>query len=163
MTPGLTDRLAKLLHLACSTGPDGEKLAALNRLSATAAAHDLDWNRVLANSGGPALTEEQMRRIYDEGYHRGHADGQQTARPERDWTPSGGSAEVGPDSERLRIILEAARQSAEAGLLSEWEEAFSTDMLERFKKYGNRMYVSEKQWASLDRLEANLRRQNFID
>jgi hypothetical protein len=72
-----------------------------------------------------------------------------------DWTPSGGSAEVGPDSERLRIILEAAKQSAEVRM----EEAFSTDMLERFKNYGNRKYVSEKQWASLDRLEANLRRQ----
>ena len=38
MAPELTDRLAKLLRLACSTGPDGEKLAAVGRLSAVAAA-----------------------------------------------------------------------------------------------------------------------------
>jgi hypothetical protein len=32
LAPELADRLAKLLRLACSNGPDGEKLAAVGRL-----------------------------------------------------------------------------------------------------------------------------------
>jgi hypothetical protein len=122
--PAIAGRVAKLLRLACcETAPDGEKLAALNRLSATVAAHDLDWDQALVNGGnGSALTEEQMRRIYDEGYQRGHADGQQAARPARDWTPADNTkAEVGSDAQRLETILNAAAQSRDAGLLSDWE------------------------------------------
>jgi hypothetical protein len=134
MAPEVADRLAKLLRVACSTGPDGEKLAAVGRLSAIAAAHDLDWDLALANGNGATLTEEQMHRIYSEGYQRGLADGHQEARPERDWTPAAGiSAEVGPDdAERLEAILNAAAQSRDAGLLSDWEVQFSNDMRERF-------------------------------
>jgi len=164
MNTAIADRVAKLLRLACSTGPDGEKLAALNRLSAIVVAQGIDWDQALANGSGPALTEEQMSRIYSEGYSRGLADGQQRARPERDWTPAdNSSAEAGDDAERLEAILNAAAKSAAAGLLSEWETTFSTDMRERFERFGSRIYVSEKQWASLDRLETKLRRQDFID
>jgi hypothetical protein len=159
VAPELADRLAKLLRMLTSSH-DGEVLAAANRLNAIVTAHDVDWNQALANGSSPALTEAQMRRIYDEGYSRGHADGQQTARPERDWTPAGGSAEVGSDAERLRVILEAA--TAAAGLLSDWEQTFSADMRERFERFGARMYVSEKQWAALDRLETKMRRAGTL-
>ena len=116
MTPELADRLAKLLRLACSTGPASEKLAAIGRISAIAAAQDIDWDQALANGSRPeALTEEQMSRIYSEGYARGHADGVQQARPARDWTPTAGtSSAVGTDADRLELILTAARISAEA-------------------------------------------------
>jgi hypothetical protein len=164
MTPAIADRLAKLLRLACSTGPDGEKLAALNQLSAIVAAEDIDWDRTLANGGGPALTEEAMSRIYSEGYQRGHADGMQQATPAGDWTPAAGtSSEAGSDAARLMTIIRAAMESAAAGLLTEWETTFSARMMDRFNEYGSRIYVSEKQWASLDKLEAKLRRQDFID
>jgi hypothetical protein len=158
------DRLAKLLRRACSTGPDGEKLAALNRISAIVEANNVDWDLALSNGNRPLLTEENMRRIFDEGYTRGASDERQKLRPERDWTPAAGTSHaVGTDADRLELILTAARASAEAGLLNDWERTFAADMLERFERYGERLYVSEKQWSVLDRLEIKLRRQNFID
>jgi hypothetical protein len=35
-------------------------------------------------------------------------------------------------------------------------------MRDRFERFGKKMYVSEKQWASLDRLETKLRRQDYL-
>jgi hypothetical protein len=133
---------------------DGERLAAAARFTAILEAHDIHPSQVLANGNGPALTEEQMSRIYAEGYRRGAAETEQRLRPQRDWTPADDTkAELGSDAERLEAILRAAAQSRDAGLLSDWEVSFSDDMRERFEKYGDRMYVSEKQWAALDRLE----------
>jgi hypothetical protein len=163
LDPEVADRLAKLLRLACSNGPDPEKLAALGRLSAIAAAHDVDWSQVFANGGGPALTEEQMHRIYSEGYHRGLADGQQQAKPARDWTPTAGtSASAGTDFGRLKAILEAAATADDNGDLSDWESAFTLDMSQRAKKYGSRTYVSGKQWEVLDRLAGKLEWNGYL-
>ena len=133
----------RLRLVCCTTAPDNEKLAAIGRLSAIVAAHNLDWDRALANGNGAALTEQQMSHIYAEGYSRGHADGVQQTRPARDWTPAAGtSSEIGDDAERLEAILKAAAQCHDAGLLSEWEVGFSNDMRDRFETYGNRMYVT---------------------
>jgi hypothetical protein len=105
-----------------------------------------------------------MHRIYSEGYQRGCAETEQRLRPERDSTSTENtSSPVGEAANRLQIILDAAAKSRDAGLLSDWEATFSSDMEERFKRYGRRLYVSEGQWQSLDRLEAKLKRQNFID
>jgi hypothetical protein len=158
VAPELADRLAKLLRVACSTGPDGEKLAAVSRLSAIAAAHDVDWDRAF---NGAEIPREDMQRIFDAGYTQGAADKEQELRPARDWT-AGSSAEVGNDADRLRVILEAAAKAAQGGLLSDWEQTFSADMLERFRRFGSRMYVSEKQWSSLDRLETKMRRAGVL-
>jgi hypothetical protein len=151
--PELASRLAKLLKLACCmTAPEGERFAALGRLSAIAAANDVD---------GRAFDQEDLARVYWEGHARGVAETKQQLRPARDWTPTeGGSAEVADDAERL---LDAAAKSRDADLLSDWEVQFSNDMRKRFERYGTRMYVSAKQWECLDRLEAKLRRQDFID
>jgi hypothetical protein len=69
---------------------------------------------------------------------------------------------VGDDAERLEAILVAASKAETGGLLSSWEIAFSNNMRERFKAYGNRTYVSEKQWAALDRLETKMRRAGIL-
>jgi hypothetical protein len=156
----ISGKLGKVLAMLTSPH-DGERLAAAACFNAILEAHDIHPSQVL-NGSGPALTEEAMQRIYREGYQRGLADGQQQVRPQRDWTPSGGSAEVGADAERLAAILEAAAESRDAGLLSEWETQFSNDMRERFERYGERMYISEKQWASLDRLETKMRRAGIL-
>ena len=156
--------LPKLLRLVCcETAPDGERLAAVNRLSAVVTAHDVDWDQALANGNAPALTEQQMSKIYNEGYSRGHADGVQQARPARDWTPGAGtSSQVGDDVERLEAILRGAAESRDANLLTAWEIDFLNDMRDRFTTYGNRMYVSEKQWAVLDRLETKMHRAGVL-
>jgi hypothetical protein len=60
MAPELADRLAKLLRVACSTGPDGEKLAAINRLSATAAANNVDWGRIFNDDPAAAGTKAEV-------------------------------------------------------------------------------------------------------
>jgi hypothetical protein len=159
----LADRLAKLLRLACSNGPDGERLAAIGRLSAIALAHDVDWDHALSG-GGPVLSEEAMHRIYSEGYQRGCVETEQRLRPERDWTSTENtSSPVGDAADRLQTILDAAAKSRDAEMLSDWEATFSSDMEECFKRYGRRLYVSERQWQSLDRLETKLKRQDFID
>jgi hypothetical protein len=156
MTPELADKLGKVMAMLTSPH-DGERLAAATRFAALLEAHDVHPSQVLANSNtGPTPTEEQMSRIYWEGHARGCAETEQRLRPARDWTPADNtSAEVGEDAVRLRQILEAAEQAN--GLLTEWEATFSADMSERFTRFGNRMYVSEKQWSVLDRLETKLR------
>ena len=159
LPPDLASRLGKLLRLACSTGPDGEKLAAIGRLSATAEAYDIDWDHAL---NGSEIPREDMQQIFDAGYRQGAADKQQELRPERDWT-SITSSPVGEGADRLKKILDGAAESRDAGLLSDWEGTFSGDMQARFERYGRRLFVSERQWQSLDRLEAKLRRQGFID
>jgi hypothetical protein len=151
VTPELAERLAKLLRLACSTGPDGEKLAAIGRLSAIAAAHDLDWDQTL-NGSGPS--RDQMQELFNAGYERGLADDR--AETQRDWTPdSGTSAEVGSDAERVEAILNAASQAN--GILTDWERDWCDSLRERFKQYRNRLYVSDKMWAIFDRLEVKMR------
>jgi hypothetical protein len=146
LEPALADRLAKLLRVICDRSVDGETLAAAGRLSAIAAAHDLDWDRAL-NGGGP--TRGQMQELYSAGYERGVAHTRQELRPERDWTPSGGSAEAGTDAERLRTILGAAAQSRDAGLLTDWEVTFTNDMRERFERFGKTIYISESNGIAL--------------
>jgi hypothetical protein len=163
MAPELADRVAKLLRLACSTGPDGEKLAAIGRLSAIVIAHNVDWDRALANGNSATLTEEAASKIYWEGHARGVAETEQRLQSQRDWTPAAGtSSEIGDDAERLEAILQAATESRDAGLLTDWEINFSNDMRDRFETYGNRMYVSEKQWAILDRLETKMHRAGVL-
>jgi hypothetical protein len=164
MTPELRDRLGKVLALLASPH-DGERLAAATRFVAILEAHDIHPSQVLANgNAGPALTEEQMHRIYWEGHARGVAETEQRLRPQRDWTPADNTkAAVGEDTERLRAIFAASKQIEDAGLiLSEWEQQFLTDMYDRLEKYASRMYVSEKQWAMLDRLETKFRRVGLI-
>jgi hypothetical protein len=58
------------------------------------------------------------------------------------------------------VILKATEQAN--GLLTEWETIFAADMCERFGRFENRMYVSEKQWAVLDRLETKMRRAGIL-
>ena len=154
MTPTVADRLSKVLAMLTSPH-EGERLAAAARFAAILEANGIHPSQVLANgSSDPALTEEAMSRIYWEGHARGVAETEQRLRPARDWTPAAGTkAEVGSDVNRLLAILEAANLASQAGWLSVWEQIFSSDMLDRYKRYGSRMYVSEKQWAALDRLE----------
>ena len=112
MAPELQAKFGKVLALLTSPH-DGERLAAAARFTAILEAHDIHPSQVLANGSTPALTEEQMSKIYAEGYSRGHADGVQQARPARDWTPASDTkAAVGDDVKRLCIILEAAELSA---------------------------------------------------
>jgi hypothetical protein len=158
MTPELRDKLGKVLALLTSPH-DGERLAAATRFSALIEAHGVHPSQVL-NGGGP--TRDQMQEVFDAGYERGLADGR--SETQRDWTPaSGTSAQAGEDAERIRAILAAAGLSATAGLLSDWEVTFSESIRDRFQKYGPRMYVSQKQWESLDRLEIKLRRYGYLE
>jgi hypothetical protein len=68
----------------------------------------------------------------------------------------------GDDAGRLRAILNAAWEARANALLSDWEETFLGDMATRFERYGARMYVSEKQWKVLDRLETKFRRAGIL-
>jgi hypothetical protein len=163
MTPAVHNRVVKTLRLALSNGPDGEKIACLNRLSAIGAAYDIDLAAMLTNGNAPALDEEAASRIFWEGHARGVAETEQRLRPQRDWTPTDStSAEVGDDAGRLESILDAATLARDSGILSEWEATFSNDMASRFNRFGNRLYVSEKQWSVLDWMETKFRRAGIL-
>jgi hypothetical protein len=59
MVPELADRVAKLLRLiCCETAPDGERLAAASRLSATVTAHNLDWDLAFTNGNADGASSE---------------------------------------------------------------------------------------------------------
>ena len=99
--------MPKLLRLiCCETAPDGEKLAAVSRLSAIVAAHELDWDRALANGNAPALNEEQHRGSTGKA-RRGYAETEQRLRPHATGRPAVGRQPVGDDAERLEAILRA--------------------------------------------------------
>jgi hypothetical protein len=165
VTSDLADRLAKLLRLACSTGPDGEKLAAVNRIAALVAAHDLDWDQILAANGAQPLAQDQLQKVYDAGYERGDsfgyqrgfAQGQRAAHPQPpDW------ASVPPQThsyEYLEPVITAARSAP--FILNDFETQFVESLHGRIRKYGPRTFVSPKQWAVLDRLAQKLERYGY--
>lgn len=82
------DLVAKLLRVACSNGPDGERLAALERLKVITG--DTDWSEALKGQG---MSREDMQKIYDAGYQCGTAEAEE-ARSAPDWNdmrePEGG-------------------------------------------------------------------------
>jgi hypothetical protein len=162
MPPEIADKVAKLLRVACSNGPDGEKLAALNRLSALAAAHDVDWDTALSGANGRDLTREQMTEIYEAGVRAGV----QLERNAKggDWAKAGHSRadEVGEREPELRQILSAAAQSRADGLLDGWFSDFSRDMQERVDRWGDRTRVSPRQWEFIDKLRSILERQDYL-
>lgn len=51
---------------------------------------------------------------------------------------------------KLELIIEGAKDNWEA--LTEWEQGFLTSIEERYKEYGQRTLVSDKQWVILDRI-----------
>ena len=165
MTP-VKVKLAKILRLAVDrAATDGEKLAAVERLAAVVAAHDLDFDRVLNGGGDPSLTEKEKTAIYNDGFARGEKEGFARGCAER--APDASSAApttktVGDNSDRLREILAAAEEAAEAGYLSAFEREFTSDMRERFMSWGRQMYVSPKQSAIVQRLEVKLRQTDFF-
>jgi hypothetical protein len=163
MTPEVAARTAKLLRLITGGGPDGEVLAGVSRLRATAIAHDVDWDQILANgNASPALTEEQCSRIYAEGYSRGLADGQQH-QPQPTASAPSGRAFLGAETVRVETILAAASKAEADNLLSDFEISFAASMRERLASYGSRTWITDKMRPVVDRLEAKLKRQGYID
>jgi hypothetical protein len=157
----LTAKLAKLLRLACSNGPDGERFAAINRVAAIVVARDIDWDAALG-SADAVLPEEAMARIYSEGDARGAADERQRANPKPDWSPITGTLRVGEQLERVQEIPEAAERAEEAGHLTSFEAEFVENVGEQVDKYGRSTFVSEKQWNVINRLAEKLERCGFI-
>jgi hypothetical protein len=52
--------------------------------------------------------------------------------------------------DQLELILNGAKEHE--GELSDWERGFIQDTAERLEKYGDRVRVSDKQWAVLNRI-----------
>ena len=52
--------------------------------------------------------------------------------------------------EFLENVIGAFKDDPEA--CNEWEQGFMNDMAERFDKYGERTYVSAKQWSIITRV-----------
>jgi hypothetical protein len=161
--PELASRMAKLLRLALSTGPDPEKLAALGRLSAIVAAHDVDWDAAL-NGSALALSREQMMEIFEAGVRRGIEIEQANKDNRGDWATArySRSDEVGERAGELEVILDAAARSRSDGLLFGWYATFSSDMESRFADWGTRTRVSERQWEFLNKLRSILERQDYL-
>ena len=52
------------------------------------------------------------------------------------------------DEKEFEELLESARMNA----ANDWEESFVSDMKTRFEQYGRRMYISEAQQTTLERI-----------
>lgn len=156
-------KLVKLLRMLTSSH-DGEVLAAANRINGLLVANDLDWEQLLSGAS-VELTREQMERIYKAGYQKGLDDAAKAQPPSTDdWAPAGTAraAEVGRQFNDVCAILEAAGRAGLQGLLSDFEKSFSISMAERIHDWGQRAFISEKQWAVLNRLRSKLQREGFL-
>jgi hypothetical protein len=51
-------------------------------------------------------------------------------------------------TDEFEELLESARMNA----ANDWEESFVSDMKDRFDQYGRRMYLSEMQQQTLERI-----------
>lgn len=65
------------------------------------------------------------------------------------------SDEVG---DKLDAVLELLHDAIDHHRLSAWEDEFVASLLERLEQYGSKTFISEKQWAILDRLEEKIYR-----
>ena len=52
------------------------------------------------------------------------------------------------EEKEFEELLESARMNA----ANDWEESFVSDMKTRFDQYGRRMYISEAQQTTLERI-----------
>jgi hypothetical protein len=162
------DKLAKLLRLACSNGPDGEKLAAISRLRELVAAQDLDWDTVLG--ANPELTRAQLQ----DAYNAGIAAGAKMERESRssgvasDWRNAGlaRTNEVGVRWGEVEEILNAADEAIADGWIkrSSWyvDSGFLANVRENLERYGANCFISEKQWAKLDQLREDLEFGDYL-
>lgn len=128
---------------------DGEVLAAVARVNAILAASGETWEDLLSGASGPDLTQEQLQRVYDEGYKRGRAVGKQHAEHQQGWR--------GTYKDLLEIV-----EAAEMADLNPFERQFSNDMFYRVSCYGKKIFVTDKQWAVLFRLREKLADQGLI-
>lgn len=60
-------------------------------------------------------------------------------------------AEVGRTPQRLKELIETAKGALDD--LSDWEQDFVYDLEAKISQYGDRTYMSDKQWAVLERIE----------
>lgn len=56
----------------------------------------------------------------------------------------------GAENDFVQDTLQAF--SDEPSICNDWEKKFLTDMSERYKKYGNRLYMSASQWEHFERI-----------
>lgn len=66
---------------------------------------------------------------------------------ERPWPAIPASMEADMEAD-----MEAIKAAKKAGTLSEWEQAFAKDLLERWKRWGVEIRLSEKQLAVIRRI-----------
>jgi len=62
--------------------------------------------------------------------------------------------ELGDDFKRVDEILKLAVENGD--MLSEWENGFVYDLVERVEKYGARTRISERQMEIIDRIDHKL-------
>lgn len=53
---------------------------------------------------------------------------------------------------RLELICEGIREQGDAADVTKWERDFMDGLEEKVNLYGSRTFVSDKQWAIVDRI-----------
>lgn len=160
-----TSKLVKLLRMLTSSH-DGEVLAAVARINGMVAGAGVDWADLVRESEA-GLTEEQVRRVYEEGLAEGVEIGKRRAQPSsgRLWQDANGASapakEAGAKSfDVLEDVMEAAKQYD--GQLTAFELDFCESMRSRISVYGARTFVSPKQWAVIERMKDRFQSKGWL-
>lgn len=51
--------------------------------------------------------------------------------------------------EAMKTMVEALEPELDSGILTEWQEGFIRDQIDRFRQYERGMYCSVKQWEQI--------------
>jgi len=145
----LQDRLMKLLSLTTSPH-DPEALAAIRKINVIMDANDVSWEELL---NGHELSRDEMQNIYDAGYAAGEGDHPKKSelfkKAEPNWQSTAGVGRtIGDKIDYLKDVLLASKHCS----LTAFESEFCKSMIARVARYGNSSYVTEKQWAVIDRM-----------
>jgi hypothetical protein len=145
---------------------DGEILAAARKAQAILVTQDWTWPQLLTNgSGGTALTQEQIAKVYAAGLQKGEALGYQRGMADSQVAmPQARAPTITIDDDIAWIgkVLEAAEQAEADDYLDVFETDFSGSMRAKISRFGRATYVSQKQFDALRRLEQSLRRRGYL-
>lgn len=158
MNPKTLEKLTKIMMMT-SSDQEGQVLAALNRANAILTAEGASWYDVLGTDGA-GITQEQMERLYNEGYKRGYEEGQLFERGQRPRASWKDWQDLGQSTFDLEKALKRCEHALNYGFcdFSDFEEEFIASFRDRFALY-EEVRISPRQQAVWNKIVRKLDRE----